>query len=33
MMGKGKWVIGKIEKEQELHKVGIVTTKDPAVSH
>jgi len=26
-MGKGKWAIGKIGKEQELCKVGIVTTK------
>ena len=26
-MGKGKWVIGKIGRKQELYKVGIVTTK------
>ena len=26
-MGKGKWVIAKIGKEQELHKARIVTTK------
>lgn len=31
-MGKGKWAIGKIGKEQELHIPGILNTKRPAAT-